>query len=77
MAGKERTHYEDALRGHLHGTAEEVVEELAEIVALSGADEVLVTTSSLRPCRPDRFLPQAGRRPGPVWRKGTAFESGT
>ena len=46
MTGKERTHYEDALRGQLHGTAEKVVAELAEVVVLSGADEVLVTTST-------------------------------
>jgi luciferase family oxidoreductase group 1 len=46
MTGKERELYEAGLRGHVAGTAEEVVEELAGVVKETGADEVLVTTST-------------------------------
>ncbi|MFI1730451.1 hypothetical protein ACH40E_14705 [Streptomyces acidicola] len=38
--------YEDARRGHLHGMEDDVAEQLSKIAALSGADEVLVTTST-------------------------------
>jgi len=46
MTAKELTHYEDALRGHIRGTEDDVAEQLAAIVTASGADEVLVTTST-------------------------------
>ncbi|GHF72580.1 methylene-tetrahydromethanopterin reductase [Streptomyces mashuensis] len=49
LTAREREHMEEALRGDVLGTEEEVAEELGALVARTGADEVLVTTSS-----PDR-----------------------
>ncbi|MEU9143633.1 LLM class flavin-dependent oxidoreductase [Streptomyces sp. NPDC048349] len=46
MTAKERELYEGALAGHVHGTQEQVAAELAEVAALTGADELLVTTST-------------------------------
>ncbi|MEU2395928.1 LLM class flavin-dependent oxidoreductase [Streptomyces sp. NPDC007369] len=46
MTAKERELYEGALAGHIHGTEEKVAAELAEVAALTGADELLVTTST-------------------------------
>ncbi|MFD4243495.1 MsnO8 family LLM class oxidoreductase [Streptomyces sp. NPDC058525] len=46
MTPKERELYEGALAGHVHGTEEQVAAELAEVAALTGADELLVTTST-------------------------------
>lgn len=46
MTPKERELYEGALAGHVHGTEERVAAELAEVAALTGADELLVTTST-------------------------------
>uniref|UniRef100_A0AAU2JXL1 LLM class flavin-dependent oxidoreductase n=1 Tax=Streptomyces sp. NBC_00049 TaxID=2903617 RepID=A0AAU2JXL1_9ACTN len=46
MGPKERELYEGALAGHVHGTEEQVAAELAEIAELTGADELLVTTST-------------------------------
>ncbi|MFD0265389.1 LLM class flavin-dependent oxidoreductase [Streptomyces sp. NPDC127106] len=46
MTAKERELYEGALAGHIHGTEEQVAAELAEVSALTGADELLVTTST-------------------------------
>ncbi|MGR4878737.1 MsnO8 family LLM class oxidoreductase [Streptomyces sp. LARHCF249] len=46
MTPKERELYEGALAGHIHGTEEQVAAELAEVAALTGADELLVTTST-------------------------------
>ncbi|UUU38775.1 MsnO8 family LLM class oxidoreductase [Streptomyces sp. NBC_00162] len=46
MTPKERELYEGALTGHIHGTEEQVAAELAEVAALTGADELLVTTST-------------------------------
>lgn len=46
MTEKERRLYENGLRGHLHGTEEEVVTELETVLGQTGADEVLVTTST-------------------------------
>ncbi|MFD3548089.1 LLM class flavin-dependent oxidoreductase [Streptomyces sp. NPDC058655] len=46
MAPKERGLYEGALRGHVHGTEEQVAAQLAEVADLTGADELLVTTST-------------------------------
>ncbi|MFJ2824723.1 MsnO8 family LLM class oxidoreductase [Streptomyces toxytricini] len=46
MTARERELYEGALAGHIHGTAEQVGGRLAEVAALTGADELLVTTST-------------------------------
>ncbi|HEX2315741.1 MAG TPA: LLM class flavin-dependent oxidoreductase [Thermomonospora sp.] len=46
MTDRERTHFEQGLRGHIHGTEEEVAEALERLVARSGADEILVHTST-------------------------------
>ncbi|MFJ6752924.1 MULTISPECIES: MsnO8 family LLM class oxidoreductase [unclassified Streptomyces] len=46
MTERERGFYEDAMRGHVHGTEEEVAEALGVLLERSGADEVLVTTSA-------------------------------
>ncbi|MFD9306387.1 MsnO8 family LLM class oxidoreductase [Streptomyces sp. NPDC060048] len=46
MTPKERELYEGALTGHVHGTPEQVAAELAEAAELTGADELLVTTST-------------------------------
>ncbi|MFD3538671.1 MsnO8 family LLM class oxidoreductase [Streptomyces sp. NPDC058662] len=46
MGTKERELYEGALAGHVHGTEEQVAAELAVIAEATGADELLVTTST-------------------------------
>ncbi|MGW8889292.1 MsnO8 family LLM class oxidoreductase [Streptomyces sp. NPDC055749] len=46
MTAKERDFYESGLRGHVAGTEDEVAAELELVVKETGADEVLVTTSS-------------------------------
>lgn len=46
MTDKERGFYESGLQGHLHGTQEQVAAALESVIAASGADEVLVTTST-------------------------------
>lgn len=46
MSPKERELYEGALAGHVHGTEEQVAAELSAVAALTGADELLVTTST-------------------------------
>ncbi|MFF7728083.1 MsnO8 family LLM class oxidoreductase [Streptomyces sp. NPDC008001] len=46
MTDRERRLYEDGLRGHLHGTEDDVAAALGTLLDRSGADEVLVTTSS-------------------------------
>ncbi|GAA2919029.1 LLM class flavin-dependent oxidoreductase [Streptomyces thioluteus] len=46
MTDREREHYGAALRGHVHGTEDEVAAELAALVERTGADELLVTTNS-------------------------------
>ncbi|MEU3776131.1 MsnO8 family LLM class oxidoreductase [Streptomyces sp. NPDC032472] len=46
MSPKERELYEGALGGHVHGTEEQVAAQLAEVSGLTGADELLVTTST-------------------------------
>ncbi|MFD8995134.1 LLM class flavin-dependent oxidoreductase, partial [Streptomyces abikoensis] len=38
--------YHAALRGHIHGTEDDVTAALGSLVARTGADEVLVTTST-------------------------------
>jgi luciferase family oxidoreductase group 1 len=46
MSDKERGFYESGLRGHIVGTEDEVADELETVLKDSGADEVLVTTST-------------------------------
>lgn len=46
MTGKERDLYESGLTGRLAGTEEQVAEELATVIKETGAQEVLVTTST-------------------------------
>ncbi|WP_030767600.1 LLM class flavin-dependent oxidoreductase [Streptomyces sp. NRRL F-2664] len=46
MTEKERELYEAALSGHIHGTEDRVAADLAEIAERTGADELLVTTST-------------------------------
>ncbi|MFD0623310.1 MsnO8 family LLM class oxidoreductase [Streptomyces sanglieri] len=46
MTEKERGFYEQGMRGHLYGTEDEVVTELESVIEETGADEVLVTTST-------------------------------
>ncbi|MFI2619023.1 LLM class flavin-dependent oxidoreductase [Streptomyces sp. NPDC018584] len=46
MTERERTFYESALSGQLHGTQEQVADELERVIKESGAQEVLVTTST-------------------------------
>ncbi|MFJ2784109.1 MULTISPECIES: MsnO8 family LLM class oxidoreductase [unclassified Streptomyces] len=46
MTERQRGFYESGLRGHVHGTAEEVREALGRAVRETGAREVLVTTST-------------------------------
>ncbi|MGY3340283.1 luciferase family oxidoreductase group 1 [Streptomyces filamentosus] len=46
MTERQRGLYEDGLTGHLYGTGERVAGELARVVRETGADEVLVTTST-------------------------------
>ncbi|MFJ8692449.1 MsnO8 family LLM class oxidoreductase [Streptomyces roseolilacinus] len=46
MTAREREYYEAGLRGHVHGTEEQVRAALERVVAETGADELLVTTST-------------------------------
>ncbi|MFD6801234.1 MsnO8 family LLM class oxidoreductase [Streptomyces cyaneofuscatus] len=46
MTAKERGLYERGLDGHIHGTEEQVTEQLETAIKETGADEVLVTTST-------------------------------
>ncbi|MFF0413770.1 MsnO8 family LLM class oxidoreductase [Kitasatospora sp. NPDC004745] len=46
MGARERAAYEQSLKGHIAGTPEQAVAELAALMARSGADEFLVTTST-------------------------------
>nr|WP_277932749.1 MsnO8 family LLM class oxidoreductase [Streptomyces formicae] len=46
MTAKERELYESGLRGQIHGTEEQVRDALETVIEESGADEVLVTTST-------------------------------
>ncbi|MDP9870248.1 MULTISPECIES: LLM class flavin-dependent oxidoreductase [Streptosporangium] len=46
MTARERALFEEALRGQIHGTQEEVAPALEGLVARSGADEVLVTMNT-------------------------------
>ncbi|MFP3986579.1 LLM class flavin-dependent oxidoreductase [Streptomyces sp. E11-3] len=46
MTPKERELYESGMRGQLYGTEDEVAGAIEELISKSGADEVLVTTST-------------------------------
>ncbi|CAL9350027.1 hypothetical protein SUDANB6_00447 [Streptomyces sp. enrichment culture] len=46
MTDKERGFYESGLAGHIAGTAEQVADELEGVLKETGAQEVLVTTST-------------------------------
>lgn len=46
LGERERSLFEEAQRGQLYGTEDEVADGLAKLLARSGADEYLVTTSS-------------------------------
>ncbi|MFF5447897.1 MsnO8 family LLM class oxidoreductase [Streptomyces sp. NPDC012888] len=46
MSAKERERFERALEGHVHGTEDQVAAELDRVAAATGADELLVTTST-------------------------------
>ncbi|WP_042363979.1 LLM class flavin-dependent oxidoreductase [Streptacidiphilus neutrinimicus] len=51
MTARQRTHVEQARAGHLAGTEAEVRTALDELVATTGADEILVTASAYDPAR--------------------------
>ncbi|MEU0005262.1 LLM class flavin-dependent oxidoreductase [Streptomyces sp. NPDC006314] len=46
MTARQRDFYESSLTGHLAGTAEQVTQELETVLKETGAEEVLVTTST-------------------------------
>ncbi|MFG2502801.1 MsnO8 family LLM class oxidoreductase [Streptomyces sp. NPDC048441] len=46
MTEKERGFYESGLLGHIHGTEAQVADELETLIKESGAEEVLITTST-------------------------------
>ncbi|MGW0846699.1 LLM class flavin-dependent oxidoreductase [Streptomyces sp. NPDC002787] len=46
MTAKERGFYESGLTGHVYGTEEQVAHELETVVKETGAQEILVTTST-------------------------------
>ncbi|GAA3208694.1 hypothetical protein GCM10020256_05360 [Streptomyces thermocoprophilus] len=72
MTGRARGLYEAGLAGHIAGTEEQVAGELEARLEETGADEVLVTTSTYdREALPDsyrRLTAVTGRAPvvGPV-----------
>jgi alkanesulfonate monooxygenase SsuD/methylene tetrahydromethanopterin reductase-like flavin-dependent oxidoreductase (luciferase family) len=46
MTAKERGLYESGLTGHIAGTEEQVADELEMLLKATGAQEILVTTST-------------------------------
>ena len=46
MTAKERGFYESGLTGHGYGTEEQVAHELESVIKETGAQEILVTTST-------------------------------
>ncbi|WP_374196938.1 MsnO8 family LLM class oxidoreductase [Streptomyces sp. ISL-100] len=46
MSDRERGLFDDARRGHIHGTQDEVADGLEKVLGRSGADEYLVATST-------------------------------
>lgn len=75
MTAKERRLYEQGLDGHVHGTEDQVAEQLEKAITETGADEVLVTTSTYdREALTDslRRLARIARIAGPDRRAGAA-----
>lgn len=46
MTERERRHFEEAMLGHIHGTEDSVADDLERLIARTGADEILVHTST-------------------------------
>ncbi|GAA3876112.1 LLM class flavin-dependent oxidoreductase [Saccharothrix violaceirubra] len=46
MTPRERRYFEESLTGHVFGTPDEVADRLADLAERTGADELLVTTST-------------------------------
>ncbi|MCM6777697.1 LLM class flavin-dependent oxidoreductase [Nocardia sp. CDC159] len=46
MSARERRIFDESLRGHIHGTEDAVAEALERLIARTGADEILVHTST-------------------------------
>lgn len=46
MSPRERERFDEAMRGHIHGTEDEVATQLDALISSTSADEVLVTTSA-------------------------------
>ncbi|WP_405163780.1 LLM class flavin-dependent oxidoreductase [Nocardia sp. NBC_01499] len=46
MTDRERRIFEESLHGHVHGTEDEVADQLEQLVTRTGADEILVHTST-------------------------------
>jgi luciferase family oxidoreductase group 1 len=46
MSARERAYLDDAMRGHIRGTDDQVAAELSGLIARTGADEFMVTTST-------------------------------
>lgn len=46
MTDRERRIFDEAMRGHVHGTEDEVAERLEGLIERTGADEILVHTST-------------------------------
>ncbi|MFD4127370.1 MsnO8 family LLM class oxidoreductase [Streptomyces globisporus] len=81
MTAKERSLYEQGLAGHIHGTEDQVAARLERAIGETGADEVLVTTSTYerealvdsmrrlaRIARPQGRSDERGPSPHPVGR---------
>ncbi|GAA4614411.1 LLM class flavin-dependent oxidoreductase [Saccharopolyspora hordei] len=70
MSDRERALFDRALRGHVHGTPDQVATALDELVTRTGADELLVTTTAHDPAdrlTSYRLLSEvAGLSPTPV-----------
>ncbi|PSK89673.1 luciferase family oxidoreductase group 1 [Murinocardiopsis flavida] len=46
MSPRERERFDEAMEGHVHGTEDEVTAQLDALIGRTGADEVLITTST-------------------------------
>ncbi|NUU26450.1 MAG: MsnO8 family LLM class oxidoreductase [Streptomycetaceae bacterium] len=46
MTARERDYLDDAMRGHIRGTEDQVADELTRLITRAGADEFMVTTST-------------------------------
>ncbi|GAB3700906.1 MsnO8 family LLM class oxidoreductase [Saccharopolyspora tripterygii] len=49
MTDRERTQFARAMQGHTYGTPDEVAVEVKDLIASTGADELLITTTSHSP----------------------------